>query len=108
MQFSKPVGEITVGEVSTVGSTGQTLVKGEIKELAADGISVLEGGEIDYLEIKRNIQTQGQDVVSYHVNGGKVKKLSIDGEIVAKGEKSKEVLVENNGETDKKDLEKYL
>ncbi|WP_300410975.1 hypothetical protein [Lagierella sp.] len=108
MQFSKPVGEITVGEVETLGSTGQTLVKGEIKELAADGISVLEGGEIDRLEVKGNITTKGNEVVSYHVNGGKVKEFSIAGEIVAKGKESKEVLVENSGETDQKDLEKYL
>lgn len=108
MQFSKPVGKIIVGDVLTSGSTGQTLVKGEIKELAADGISVLEGGQIESLEVLRDIITEGEEVVSYHVNGGQVKNLKIGGEIIKKGNKSTEVKIENNGKSDLGPIEKYL
>ncbi|AXY25541.1 hypothetical protein CL176_05780 [Suicoccus acidiformans] len=108
MQFSKPVGQITVGDVSTTGSTGQTLVQGEIVELAADGISVLEGGEIDHLEILRDITTEGEGVSSYHVNGGKVKELKVGNEIIAQGGNSTEVTIENGGESDLESIQAYI
>ncbi|WP_243343495.1 hypothetical protein [Anaerococcus sp. AGMB09787] len=109
MQFSKPVGTITIKEgVETTGSTGETLVKGEIKELQADGISVLEGGEIKKLVVEGNLTTKGEEVVAYHVNGGKVKSFELKGKISAKNENSKEVLIENNGESDLSDLREYL
>ncbi|MDD7464194.1 MAG: hypothetical protein SOW41_03795 [Anaerococcus sp.] len=108
MQFSKPVGKIVVGEVITKGSTGQTLVKGEIMELAADGISVLEGGEIQSLEILKDITTHGKGVSSYHISGGDVKNLKLGGELIAKGEGSKKVTIENNGKTDLSSIEKFM
>ena len=109
MQFSKPVGTITIGkEISTSGSKGKTLVKGEIVELKADAISVLEGGEIKTLDIRGNLVTNGNDVVTFHVNGGNVKELKLDGNIIANGESSKEVLIENGGKTDNRDIKKYL
>lgn len=108
MQFSKPVGTITIKEdVETTGSTGETLVKGEIKELQADGISVLEGGEIEKLVVEGNLTTKGEEVVSYHVNGGKVKSFELKGKISVENENSKEVLIENNGESDLTDLREY-
>lgn len=109
MQFSKPVGKITVGSgISTHGSTGQTLVKGVIMELAADSISVLEGGEIDKLSVKGDISTEGADVVCYHINGGKVKEFNLDGKLIAEDADSQEVKIENGGETDEKDLRSYI
>lgn len=108
MQFSKPVGTITIKEdVETTGSTGETLVKGEIKELQADGISVLEGGEIEKLVVEGNLTSKGEEVVAYHVNGGKVKSFELKGKISAENENSKEVLIENNGESDLTDLREY-
>lgn len=108
MQFSKPVGKITIGkEVRTEGASGQTLVKGVIKELKADAISVLEGGEIGKLEVK-DLITTGDGVVSYHVNGGVVKEFNLSGEIVAKGSDAKAVLIENKGQTDTESIKKYL
>lgn len=72
MQFSRPVGKIKIGKnISTKGSTGKTLVKGEIKELAADGISVLKDAVIDELVIGGDIVTHGDEVVSYHIDNGK-------------------------------------
>ncbi|MDY6018784.1 MAG: hypothetical protein SPJ15_03905 [Anaerococcus sp.] len=108
MQFSKPVGKITVGDVLTKGSTGQTLVKGEIMELAADGISVLKGGQIENLEILRDLATEGDGVTSYHVNGGIVKEFKIGGSIKSKGNDSKEVTIENGGKSDMKAIDKYI
>lgn len=108
MQFSKPVGTITIKEdVETTGSTGETLVKGEIKELQADGISVLEGGEIEKLVVEGNLTSKGEEVVAYHVNGGKVKSFELKGKISVENENSKEVLIENNGESDLSDLREY-
>ncbi|MDY3118406.1 MAG: hypothetical protein SOW18_02575 [Peptoniphilus sp.] len=108
MQFSKPVGKITVGEVRTTGSTGQTLVKGEIMELAADGISVLKGGEIRSLEILRDIVTEGEGVSAYHVNGGAVKELKLGGEILSKGENASAVRIENGGTSDLEAIKNFV
>ncbi|MCI7238538.1 MAG: hypothetical protein MR512_02765, partial [Anaerococcus sp.] len=94
-------------DVETTGSTGETLVKGEIKELQADGISVLEGGEIEKLVVEGNLTSKGEEVVAYHVNGGKVKSFELKGKISVENENSKEVLIENNGESDLSDLREY-
>ena len=108
MQFSKPVGKITIKDVITEGSTGDTLVKGVIKTLQADAISVLEGGSIEELNILGNLETKGEEVVGYHVNGGKVKSMHINGEIKTNSEKSHEVVIENGGERDLSNIEKYI
>ncbi|MBJ8350232.1 hypothetical protein [Streptococcus zalophi] len=109
MQFSKPVGDITIGsDISTSGSVGQTLVKGQIMTLAADAISVLAGGSIKTLDVKGNIETYGAKVVAYHVNGGTVDKMTVAGKVIAKGEGAKEVVVENDGKTDLTAIETYL
>lgn len=108
MQFSKPVGKIVIGDVLTRGSTGQTLVKGEIMELAADGISVLEGGEIQSLEVLRNIITEGEEVSSYHINGGDVKEFKIGGDIISKKDNASKVTIENNGRSDLKSIKRFM
>lgn len=109
MQFSKPVGNITVQKgVITEGSSGETLVKGVIKNLKADAISVLEGGSINNLNIIGDLITRGQDVVAYHVNGGKVDSMTLEGEIKYDKEKSKAVLIENNGQSDLSTLKEYI
>ncbi len=93
MQFSKPVGKIVVEkDVITNGGEGETLVKGEIMTLAADGISVKEGGEIKELVVKGNIETNGDSVKSLHVDGGKIDKIEIGGEIIAEGKDSEKVV----------------
>ncbi|MDO5028766.1 MAG: hypothetical protein Q4E36_05820 [Bacillota bacterium] len=108
MQFSKAVGSITIDEdVITEGSMGQTLVKGVIKTLKADAISVLENGSIDKLEIGGDLITKGDDVVGLHVDQGQIKDLVLKGQIQA-GDNSKEVVVENGGSADLKDIERYI
>ena len=89
LQFSKPVGKITIQEVATEGSAGETLVKGVIKVLKADAVSVLEGGSIEELNILGDLVTSGEEVVGYHINGGTVKKLHLKGKILAKKDKVK-------------------
>lgn len=109
MQFSKPVGKISIGKgISTYGSTGQTLVKGVIMELAADGINVLSGGSIEELSVKGDIKTHGDQVTSYHINGGNVKTFKLDGKLIAEGNDSKVAIVENNGYTDQTSISNYL
>lgn len=109
MQFSKPVGTISVGNsLETFGSTGETLVKGEIKVLKADALSVLDGGSIKEFVVLKDIVTHGDDVVSYHVNGGNVDKVSIGGSIIAQGESSKKVLIENNGNSDVENIKQFI
>ena len=109
MQFSKPVGRITIQEsVITEGSSGETLVKGIIKVLKADAISVLDGGILEELNILGDLVTKGEDVVAYHVNGGLVKAMYLKGKIMVHGKKSRAVLVEKNGKTDLSELKEYI
>ncbi|MFV8064795.1 hypothetical protein ACMZ5S_10180 [Streptococcus pluranimalium] len=109
MQFSKPVGKIIIdNNVSTTGSTGETLVKGVIKNLKADAISVLEGGEIEELLVNGNLQTKGDEVVSYHINGGTVKKFTLKGKLVASGQNAERVVIENGGQTATDSIKTYL
>lgn len=100
IQVSKPVGIINVlNGVVTKGSEGQTLVKGVIMTLPADGISVKQGGEIQELNISGGITTYGDNVHGYRVEGGTVNQLNIKGEIVSNGNNSNAVEVSNNGQT---------
>ncbi|MCI5775115.1 MAG: hypothetical protein MR008_01300 [Aerococcus sp.] len=109
MQFSKRVGKITIEDgVFTEGSVGETLVKGVIKVLKADAISVLEGGKIAELNILGDLVTKGEDVVAYHVNGGEVDTLSLKGKLSVNGDKSQPVVIENDGKSDSSGLEDYL
>lgn len=100
MQFSKPVGSIEVKNgVVTNGSEGQTLVKGVIMTLPADAISVKSGGEIQQLKISGGIKTYGENVHSYHVEGGIVHQLNVTGDVEANGNGSIAVAVSSQGET---------
>ncbi|MDO5026914.1 MAG: hypothetical protein Q4E50_03675 [Tissierellia bacterium] len=108
MQFSKPVGTIIIDEdIVTEGSMGQTLVKGVLKNLKADGISVLEGGLVKKMQVGGDIITKGDDVVGLHLDKGQIKEFTIKGKIKA-NDQSKEVFLENGALLDTKDLEKYL
>ncbi|MFM1524556.1 MULTISPECIES: hypothetical protein [Helcococcus] len=65
MQFSKPAGNITIKkDIKTYGSAGQTLVKGVIMNLKADGISVLSGGKIKKLVVEGDIEKFWEVVVN--------------------------------------------
>jgi hypothetical protein len=100
IQVSKPVGSITVKNgIVTHGAEGQTLVKGVIMTLAADGLSVKTGGAIQQLSITGGIITSGSNVHAYSVDGGTVHALCIKGDITANGMNAIAVSVTNGGET---------
>ncbi len=100
MQFSKPVGSIEVKNgVVTNGSVGQSLVKGVIMTLPADAISVKPGGEIGQLKISGGITTHGDNVHTYHVEGGIVHELKVTGDVEANGNNSIAIAVTNHGQT---------
>ncbi|WP_447642594.1 MULTISPECIES: hypothetical protein [Chitinophagaceae] len=90
IQLSKKIGTLTVaGNVTTHGSLGSSLVKGEYFELPAYGLSIKDGGEAESITIGGNIETYGDNVVSYVVEkGGKVDNLSVGGKILAEGKNS--------------------
>ena len=95
IQISRPVGTLVVHEdIETFGGEGESLVKGVITQLSADGLSVKEGGTIDTVEIGGRIVTNGENVRSLHVQG-EINTITVKGGIVSKGLKSKAVLIEN-------------
>ncbi|WP_222537825.1 hypothetical protein [Pedobacter polysacchareus] len=100
IQVSKPVGNITIkNDLITHGAVGQTLVKGVLVSLPADGISVKAGGEIKQLNIFGSLITYGSGVQTFNVEGGIVKELSIKGEVIAEGKNSVAISVTQNGKT---------
>jgi len=106
IQISKPVGDITIeNNVETNGALGKTLVKGVLIDLAADGISVKEGGKVKQLHVKNSIVTNGENVNSYHVDGGIVERFSVGGKVIANGNNSTPVMIENNGYSSTKDVQ---
>lgn len=96
IQVSRPVGTLIVHEdIETYGGEGESLVKGVITQLSADGLSVKEGGTIDNVKIGGKIVTNGQNVRSLHVQG-EIKAITVKGGIYSKGHGSKAVLIEND------------
>ena len=97
IQVSKPVGTIEVkGPVLTLGSVGQTLVKGIIMTLPANGVSIKPGGEIRNLILSGGIETRGDKVTSFEVEG-KIIELAIKNGVAANGAGSTGVLVGKGG-----------
>ena len=95
IQVGRPLGTLIVHEdIETFGGEGESLVKGVITQLSADGLSVKEGGQIDNVEIGGRIITNGQNVRSLHVQG-EINKLTVEGGIFSNGSGSKAVLIEN-------------
>lgn len=100
IQVSKPVGSITVDhDVRTHGAVGNTLVKGVIMQLAAEAISVKPGGVVERLVVGGNLETGGDDVTTYAIEGGRVASLEVGGEIIAHGKESAAVRVAGGGST---------
>ncbi|NYF24665.1 hypothetical protein [Sporosarcina sp. JAI121] len=95
IQISQPVGTLVVHEdIENFGDEAESLVKGVITQLSADGLSVKEGGTIDTVEIGGRIVTNGKNVRSLHVQG-KINTIAVKGGIFSIGPKSKAVLIEN-------------
>lgn len=99
IQVSKPIGSITIiNGITTHGSEGQSLVKGVIMNLAADGLSVKKGGEIKELTINGGITTYGENVHSLAVDGGIIKKINIKGNVEANGDNSIAIEITSDGQ----------
>lgn len=85
IQISKPMGNIVVhNDIVTYGGTGESLVKGEIQELSAVGISILDGAEVESIEVKGNVYTYGEDISPIENEGKVLNGLKILGEALNK------------------------
>lgn len=99
IQVSKPVGTIeVVGQVITYGSIGQTLVKGVIMTLPANGVSIKTGGELKELIVKGGIITNGNKVTSLEIDGT-IEEIFIDNGIIANGLESIGVVIAKGGKS---------
>ena len=96
VQISKKIGNLTVLEnIITHGSLGSSLVQGHYVDLPAYGLSIKDGGSVNNITINGNIETNGDNVVSYiKEKGGKVQKIEVKGELKAKGKNSKKESIE--------------
>lgn len=96
IQISKPIGKLTVnGNVTTHGTIGSSLVKGVYVDLPAYALSIKDGGEAQQIDIKGDLVTNGNDVITYIVEkGGNPGHLTIDGEIIATGKHSQKEKME--------------
>lgn len=99
IQISKEIGKLTVkGDITTHGSTGNSLVKGVNVQLPAIPLSIKEGGKVKEIFVGGNLISSGDGVTTLSVDAGIVEKIDIHGEIIANGENSKLVDVINGGQ----------
>lgn len=96
IQISKPIGNLTVnGSVTTHGSVGSSLVKGVYFDLPAYALSIKNGGEAKSITIKGNVETNGDNVISYIIEkGGNSGNLNIEGKMIANGQNSQKQKIE--------------
>lgn len=96
MQFSKEVGHIKIVEsIETHGGEGNSLVKGVIQQLPANGLSIKDGGAIRHLEIGQSLITHGDEVDSLVIEeGGMIHEFTIGGQIEHLGEGGNKFLIE--------------
>lgn len=90
VQISKKIGKLSIDEgIITHGGKGNTLVKGVNVELSAYALSIKNGGDVDEINIGGNIETHGDEVVTYITEkGAKVNRLNVKGKIIATGKNS--------------------
>lgn len=99
IQVSKPVDTIEVrGPVTTYGSIGQTLVKGVIMILPANGVSIKSGGEIKKLILSGGIETHGDQVTSLEIEG-KILDLNLKNGVTSNGKESVGVKFSKGGQS---------
>ncbi|MDH6422289.1 hypothetical protein [Aurantimicrobium minutum] len=96
VQISKPMGEITIlGNLTTTGSVGTSLVKGHQLVLSADALSIKQGGSLGALKVGGNISTSGDSVTTIELQGP-IDRISITGEILTSGQGSTAFVGEDN------------
>lgn len=98
MQFSKPVGHIKINNhLKTFGTTGESLVKGQIQKLDATALSIKAQGEIKDFYIGGDIQTHGKNILALSIeNDGALSSFGIGGNIVTSDETQVSVEVQAN------------
>lgn len=100
IQISKKIGKLTVhGDVHTHGGIGNSLVKGLNVTLPAIPLSIKEGGDVEEINIGGNIESNGNDIVSYQVDTGIVRAFNLKGKVLATGKNSQTVVILNGGQT---------
>ena len=88
IQVSRSLPNLEVrGNLSTTGGTGESLVKGELVELAAVALSVKHGGGIGNAHFSGDISTSGDKVITIEIDG-EFGTLVVDGTIRASGANS--------------------
>jgi hypothetical protein len=88
IQIAKPLPNLTIRrDVTTAGSEGTSLVRGEQVWLQAVAVSVKAGGHLDRLSVGGDIKTTGDRVVSLELLGT-LGLLEVGGRVVAEGEGS--------------------
>lgn len=99
IQISKPVGRICVDhDVRTHGGTGPSLVKGVIATLAAEAFSVKPSGEVEELSVGGDVESEGDTVDAFTVEGGSIRTAKIGGSIRATGAGSRRFRINNGGQ----------
>jgi hypothetical protein len=105
VQISRPVTRLIVhGGITTNGGTGDSLVKGVIKQLPAYALSVQPGGVVGEVVVdKGSISTEGDYVVTIQVQG-EIGTLRVSNGIYAHGRGSDAIQIEG-GSVGLEDLE---
>jgi hypothetical protein len=73
-----------LGDLSTTGGEGESLVKGELVHLSAVALSVKPGGQIGTAHVGGDVTTSGDEVTSIEIEGA-IDNLSVDGVVKASG-----------------------
>ena len=85
IQISQPVGEIGIRRgIETYGGTGDSLVKGVVRKLAATALSIKPGGSARKIVIAGGLMTHGEGVNPLELHGA-VDSLEITGGFAAVG-----------------------
>ena len=98
IQISKPIGKIEIEDnIITHGSLGDSLLKGVLTKLPAIAFSIKPGGSVESLIVRGHIETFGDHVDTFLIEGGTLKQINVDGHISAGGSQSNAIVLRNGG-----------
>jgi len=79
VQISQPVGRLIFRRgIETYGATGQSLVKGELQNLAATALSIKPGGSAQEIHVLGGLRSYGRCVQAFEQHGS-IESLRIEG-----------------------------
>ena len=100
IQISKPIGDIEIEDsLLTYGSVGNSLVKGVLTLLPAIAFSIMPGGSVKKLTIGGDLSSSGDNVDTFHIDGGTLDAIQISGKVTATGRKANAIVIKNGGTT---------